>query len=78
MEYAHDNVAKFRIGDVVVVNISHDPQHAWIVGLDLNEKNEVIFAVRYAHDSGGACSLVHPVYVSKLPTPNIRVIYDEE
>lgn len=70
MYFESDVLNKFKIGEIVINNNTHNPplspRIAWITGLQLNCTDEVIFTVRYA-DKPEIEVGIHPSNISKLP-----------
>lgn len=48
MLYSRTVLNKFRIGDLVECIFPEETKVGWIVGLELNSANEVVFRVRFA------------------------------
>ena len=60
MLYSRTVLNKFRIGDLVECIFPCEIKVGWIVGLELNSTNEVVFRVRFADNPETNVSC-HPI-----------------
>lgn len=74
MLYSRSVLNKFRIGDLFECIFPCETKVGWIVGLELNSSNEVVFDVRFA-DTPDITETCHPEEMRNVLDYSIGVKY---